>query len=545
MTIAPVSTVRGDPSGFAFKRSLTRVLTSPVTLATLLLVAALVRASVYFADRSLTLDEAFIALNVERRSSVRLTDVLDWNSAAPVGFLEVEKMLTSLFGNSEYVLRAAPFTASLVALVLVAKLATQVVGSYAAPLAVVLFGGVALASSYAALMKPYSFDVVFVLALSVATLTVLHRRSELWPVVVLAVVGAVAPAFSYASVFAIAASSTVLLIDAVVQKSRASWIQTASVVCGWMMLLVVFFFLRRSTLSQLRRSFGGEEIGSVSSFRHGLGALREMLGVSSNGSGLGAFAAIAAFCAASLIIIGVVQLARRDWQPAALLLLPGFFAFAASAVGWYPVLPRTMLFLAPTLVIFLAEGSSALVAVSRSSIVRSAALVLLAVVVVAEGSATIRAIRAARPDDGIKPIMRTLALQERRGDTVYVGYASQYALAHYLECQCAGATIAKAVRKRLWKIRPVSGRADQWSPALRSQSRLFLIGKFRGYSLGTYYRDFRRLPKRGRVWVIVSFLHPGQRRALVSRLDRRGRRLKSYGNGSGGVDAVTAYLYEF
>src|SRR6266542_1659749 len=131
--------------------------------------------------------------------------------------------------------------------------------------------------------------------------------------------------------------------------------------------------------------------------------------------------------------------------------------------------------------------------------------------------------------------MKMLAMQERRGDTVYVSYASQYALAHYLECQCAGATVAKAVRKRLWKMRRVSGRSDQWSPALRSQSRRFLIGKFRGYGLRPYYRDFGSLPRHGRVWVILSFLHPDQRRALVSRLDRRGRRLKSYGNGSGGV----------
>jgi hypothetical protein len=283
----------------------------------------------------------------------------------------------------------------------------------------------------------------------------------------------------------------------------------------------------------------------VSSSRDGLGALREILGVSSTSSGLGVFAVIATTCAASLIIIGAVQLARRDWQAAALLFLPGFFAFAASTVGWYPLLPRTMLFLAPALVIFVAEGSTALIAQSRSGIVRSAALVLLAVVVVAEGSATIRTIGAVRPDDGIRPIMRMLAMQERRSDTVYVSYASQYALAHYLECQCDDATIAKAVRKRLWKMRPVSGRTDQWSPALRSQSRRFLIGKFQGYSLRPYHRDFKTLPRRGRVWVILSFLHPDQRRALVSRLDRRGRRLKSYGNGSGGVDSVTAYLYDF
>jgi hypothetical protein len=156
------------------------VLLSPATLVALVVLAAVTRIAVYVADHSLTTDEAFIALNVERRSAARLTGELDWNQAAPLAFLEIQNGVTSVFGGSEYALRVAPFVASLVAVALFTRLAIIVLDDSAPLLAVFVFTGIALVTSYAAIAKPYSFDVLITLALYLSTLRVLRDQESSW-----------------------------------------------------------------------------------------------------------------------------------------------------------------------------------------------------------------------------------------------------------------------------------------------------------------------------------------------------------------------------
>jgi hypothetical protein len=519
-----------------------RVLASPVTLVTACALAGLLRLAVYAADRSLVIDEAFVALNVARRSPTGLTGELDWNSAAPVVFLEIEKALTALFGNSEHVLRAAPFVASLVAIPLFVMLARRILEPRVVPLAALLFAGTALATQYAAIVKPYAFDIMFVIGLSLATVAVLRGVGGRWVVLLLATLGIVSPLFSYASAFAVAASATVLVLDAVVQDSRARRMRAFAVVCGWLLVLAIMFLVHRSTLSHLRHSLTRENINSLTSIRNAGGAVRQVLGVSPYSNDLGvAFAFAAAAAAAILFLVGVVRLARIAWDTALVLLLPAVFLLIASALGWYPVLPRTMLFLAPMLVIFIAAGCSALLESDRAILVRGSVLALLGLVLVAEAASTARAVQGVRPDDGIEPIINTLAQRERRGDTVYLSFAAQYPFAHYLECDCAGANVARAKRERLWPVEAAPGGVEQWAPALRSHSNRFRIGTFRDYGLEHTLRDLAQLP-RGRVWVILAGPNAEERRTLVERLDSRGTRIWTYNN-SGGVLTVSGYLY--
>ena len=60
-------------------------------LAAIVALAGSLRLALYLSNRSLIVDEAFMALNVARRSATGLTGQLDWNSAAPIAFLEIEK----------------------------------------------------------------------------------------------------------------------------------------------------------------------------------------------------------------------------------------------------------------------------------------------------------------------------------------------------------------------------------------------------------------------------------------------------------------------
>jgi len=541
-----LTAAHGGASAFsvAAGRSLRHVLHARRVLLAVILFGILLRAVLYAANRSLTLDESFVALNIERRSAGKLLGQLDWNSAAPTAFLELEKALSIALGGSEHVLRAAPFFASLLGLIVFAKLAAQLAQPYAVSFAVLLFAGLGLTISYAALAKPYAFDVLFVTAIYVATLHVLSNpnRSSL---IGLTVLGVVAPAFSYASVFAVAASASLLVSTTFAPKSTAQRIRILSVVGGWSALFLTWYFWHGNTVSHLQRSFGSEYLDSSASIHSALGALRIVLGVSPDSAHVGTtLAAIATGAVAVFFVAGVVELARRGWQAPALLLLPGVFVAIASAAHLYPLAPRTMLFLTPTLVVCVAMGFVALHQRMRGLVSQGAVIALMTVMIVAEASTTIHSLAPLRGDEGIKPVMRTLATRQLPGDSVYISYASQYPFAYYLECNCAGTLISAATRRHLWNVNPTPGNVDQWAPALRSRSGRTLIGAFQGYGLESYDRDLEKLRNRGRVWIVATFLDGRERAALSARLDQLGQRVASFGQGSG-VDAVTTYLYIF
>jgi hypothetical protein len=526
------------------------VLLSPATLVALVVLAAVTRIAVYVADHSLTTDEAFIALNVERRSAARLTGELDWNQAAPLAFLEIQNGVTSVFGGSEYALRVAPFVASLVAVALFTRLAIIVLDDSAPLLAVFVFTGIALVTSYAAIAKPYSFDVLITLALYLSTLRVL-RDEKSSSIATLTMMGAIAPLFSYASVFVIAASATVLSIDALVSRRRRNVMAVFIIAGTWLTLLLIFYVLHGSTMSHIRRSLTPETLTSLGSLRDAAGGLRQVLGVSPHsnnlgyGGGLGStFATAAAACAALFIILGALWLVRSQWRRGALLLLPGIYALGASAAGWYPVFPRAILFLAPTLAIMIAAGFCVLLRRFNSLAAQAMVIGMFAILIAAEVATTVSGLAVVRRDEGMKPVMNMLADQQEDHDTVYLDFASQYAFAHYLQCRCAGSKVARATQEGLWDVAPVPGSPDQWAPALKPLTHRFRIGKFHGYALDGYYADFAHFPRHGRVWVVFSGLRPEQRQTLAAWLDSRGKRLAAY-NESGDVTTVSTLLYEF
>jgi hypothetical protein len=59
-------------------------------------------------NRSLWLDEAWLSLNIINKSSLDLLKPLDYNQVAPILFLQIEKLFSTILPNSEYGLRIFP-----------------------------------------------------------------------------------------------------------------------------------------------------------------------------------------------------------------------------------------------------------------------------------------------------------------------------------------------------------------------------------------------------------------------------------------------------
>jgi hypothetical protein len=136
----------------------------------ILLLGAAFRAAQYAADRSLWLDEAMLALNIVNRSFLELAQLpLEYDQAAPLGFLLSEKLLTTLFGNADYVLRILPLLSGLASLWALYALAKRVLAQRVAIVtAVLLFAVSAPLIYYASEVKQYSCDVLICLLLLAA-----------------------------------------------------------------------------------------------------------------------------------------------------------------------------------------------------------------------------------------------------------------------------------------------------------------------------------------------------------------------------------------
>jgi len=86
---------------------------------TVLFCGFILRTMQYSFNRSLWLDESILALNIVNRTFYGLTKPLEYNQGAPLLFLFAQKLVISVFGNSDYALRAFPYFASIISLVLV------------------------------------------------------------------------------------------------------------------------------------------------------------------------------------------------------------------------------------------------------------------------------------------------------------------------------------------------------------------------------------------------------------------------------------------
>src|SRR5438067_1920310 len=77
-------------------------------------IGAALRTKMFLGGRSLWLDEAMLALNLQRRSFAGLLRPLDFDQAAPIGYLWLVKIVMTCFGDGERALRTVSFIAGLV-----------------------------------------------------------------------------------------------------------------------------------------------------------------------------------------------------------------------------------------------------------------------------------------------------------------------------------------------------------------------------------------------------------------------------------------------
>lgn len=347
----------------------------------------LVRLRQFAPGHSLWLDETLLALNLEARGFMGLTQTLEHHQVSPLGFLWANELLTNALGVNEYSLRLLSFVAGVAALPVFYLVARRVVGLWGAVVGVAFFAVSRELIGYSVEFKHYEVEVLATAAVLYLTLRLLDDPANMRRWLALAAVGLAALMMTFAAVFVLAAAGLTLLVSRVRRAGvRATWPVFA---CGvvWMAAFVPL------TLAQLARDGGDARLQdywagafmplvprSGAEARWFLDAWFGVFDATVGGSEV-VMANRIGLLLGPLAVLGLFVLWQRKRSALVMVVLPVVLTLAASAAQAYPFADRLLLFLAPLVLLAVAAGAGAilrgLASESRGAAVVCAAAVLL------------------------------------------------------------------------------------------------------------------------------------------------------------------------
>ena len=420
-----------------------------------LLVGTLLRLMQYGVNRALWLDEALVSQSVRLRGVADLlTRPLDYGQTAPPGFLLLQKAATAALGTGEYALRLVPLLAGLAALLWFPRVARRYVTHPALPLAVALFALAPFLVYYSSEAKQYALDVLASVAI-LACAAAVHHRATPRALAVFGLVGVAAVWVSQPAVFMLAGTGLVLGVDALRRGERRRIMGLMAIGAAWAASFAGAYALSRNALSDpaYMHAFwrAGFPDGPLWLPRSLLRMFREPLGVF--GEDPTPLSLLQTWAGAAAFAFGAWWMARHRRTRLALLLAPGAMALAAAALRLYPFAAdytsagRVLLFLLPSLVLVVAEGTVRLgraMGGGAGPVVAAALGVALLAPSLMYAGAQVPHVRAE-----VKPLLEYAAQEREPGDVLYVHYAGRAPFLYYAPRY--GFTPADAVVGGCWR----------------------------------------------------------------------------------------------
>jgi hypothetical protein len=476
-------------------------LASPITLIGF---GILLRTVQYAANPSLWGDESALALNIIQRTYVDLLQPLDYGQAAPVGFLLLEKFVSLRLGIGEYALRLIPFLSGITSLFLFHALAKRCLVREAIPWALFLFAIASPLVYYSSELKQYSSDVFITLVILLAGFRAREKNLAYCSVAMFGAAGAAGIWFSQPATFVAGGVALALVVSCVARKDWGG--AGLAGLAGTLFLLsfgAEYHFLIRNIRLDHFLEFWSRDLMPFppSSPWHLLWIwdtfiLLFFFPMGLDLKGLGAFS----------FLCGAISMLKRNRDTLFILFFPALVTIVASALQRYPLRGRLVLFLAPFLAMFMAEGIIQVFDMGRAKRLSAGVLfvVLLFLQPLADAAVNVRYPEEARSKLGhseeIRPVLWYIQDHWREGDLMYVFDPSEDAFRYY-------------------------------SLLLKADFREVIIGKYlRKDFENTYRKDLDRLRGRGRVWVLFSHVSRGGRgkgvnvESMVGYLETIGKR---------------------
>jgi len=444
----------------------------------LMVIGAALRILRYLANRSLWLDEAYLADSVLTFSFKQLlTRPLLYWQAAPPGFLMLQKSAVTLLGTGEYALRLVPLLAGLTSLPLFYGIIRRCLGPTACVIAMLLFIVLDPLVYYSAESKQYGLDVMFSLAIVWSAMRLRDEPLSGGRVIAMAGIGILGIGCSHPSVFVLAAAGLALIWEFRRSELRNRLIV---IIILWVGLFAAeyFLFLRPLTHhSGLAAYWAGDYMPYQC-----LAAIK-WLGIELYGLYHGYATMWLPMVDAAILatLLGIIRFWRRDRAMLAMLMLPLIFTLAAAAVHAYPFGSRLVLFLVPALVVLIGAGGAMIWEsfVPGRRIIPS--LILASIILPTAARAVYYVLIPAKREE-IRPMLEYVREHKKSGDVLYLFHISEIPFRYYQD------------RFGLEENR--GGLADM----------TWIFGQSGDSDVSVYRADLARLRGKGRVWVLIT--HP-------------------------------------
>jgi hypothetical protein len=536
---APGLLVREAPGGRRRPTHVRQLLRSYSLLWLIIFIGAALRLYQYLIDRSLSLDESQLALNIERHGVAHLlTHRLDLNQGAPAGFLLIERLAADTLGKGEYALRAFALFCGLVAIPLFVVLALRTLSSLAVPIAAGFYAASGPMIYHSSEVKQYATDTMAALAIAVMSIILVEESVRLRRAIVLGLLGAVLIQLSFAAVITAGAMGGVVLAATGASRRRDRLVAVLPTLALWAGSSLVFLMFYVKALRGYE--LGGDSVaGSTHLPAWLVGRLRDLSTAAEAYHSSSNPWVLVTVAVAVLAALGAVSLMRRKPVILALLLAPGALLLVLGAAGRYSILPRSILFVVPFVFLLTAEGIATIVAHLPVRLALALAAVVAGALIVDFASFGGSHAGAAIRHDEIKDKLAYVVRHWRPGDVLYIHHGAQYAFAYYADCGCLRLPRRTTLRT-LWPVRDVTPTdpSQQFAPVLVSHSPRVLIG---ATFPRTYDSDIDRISRHKRAWVLVTFTGGKRNRMMIRRdFDRRAKRLYTRES-----RAAELYLYSF
>ena len=399
----------------------------------------------YFFNRSLWLDEAFIAVAIRDGSwKEACIPPLEYSHVVPPLFCALSKLVITLLGPQDYIFRLVPLFFGCGALVLFYYLVSRIFAKNHWPvvLAVALFSCSPAMIYYSAEYKQYAGDVFF----SVLMLWLWKRWTDCpndgWNPLWMLCGGFVGTWFSFPLIFLLFAMGVDIWVN--LQWKRLGvyrWtVLLVPVLWGVNFLLMDLWLIRPATINNplypwllhfwgdLEKAFLPADIR-----RWGFWVVRTvyMLFIEYRGIPL------QYGCGGALFLLGFVYLYLQQRRFFFLGLMIALFVILASRFKAYPAGGRMLLFIHPCLIIILAAGASFLFVLAHRRKLRAGGVILLGMLMVFifRNYGLMALHDAGHPIERqeMKPILEYLHEHKMPDDSIYVYYWTEPAFRFYAQ----------------------------------------------------------------------------------------------------------------
>lgn len=397
----------------------------------IILLGLILRVQQYCANRSLWLDEAFLALNLVERDLVELVQPLDYNQGAPLGFLYAQKLTIQVLGNRDYILRLLPLAAGVISLYLFYRVAEKYASRAAMLLALALYAASGPLVYYTSEAKQYSTDVATTLLLLLLAAKCFEAEVGMKHYVGLGVAGSLALWFSHPALFVVAGIGLSLALHQVTHRDwrRLSWLGMACLL--WLANFAAIYAISLHSLASntdlINYWAGGfMPVPPWRDFGWFPNAFSDML---ENLAGLSATSiAMVAF------FVGCLSLLLRRWRLGLVLIVPFGLVLLASGLKKYPFADRLLLFIVPSALLLIAQGADQIrVSLRRVShwLSNGVWLFLTIVLLLAPTVGLQQTLWHPQMREEIKQVMRYVDQHFTEGDLLYVYYGAKYPFLYY------------------------------------------------------------------------------------------------------------------